>query len=153
MAVRTAYWCVVTQPPPETRASRRARADAATGGPKPPSRARTITKWTLFTLLSLAALGAVGVAIAYATISVPNPNELASAQASIVYYDDGKTELARLAEAEGNRESVPLEKVPDHVQKAVLAAEDRDFYTNPGFSPTGIARSVWQALRGADLAL
>ena len=166
MAVRTAYWCVVTQPPPETRASRRARADAAdagdpgsrraraaaaTGGPKPPSRARTITKWTLFTLLSLAALGAVGVAIAYATISVPNPNELASAQASIVYYDDGKTELARLAEAEGNRESVPLEKVPDHVQKAVLAAEDRDFYTNPGFSPTGIARSVWQALRGSDV--
>ena len=44
-----------------------------------------------------------------------------------------------------------LSKVPDHVQKAVLAAEDRDFYTNPGFSPTGIARSVWQALRGSDV--
>ena len=82
---------------------------------------------------------------------VPAPNDLANAQASIVYYDDGKTELARLSDAQGNRESVPLSKVPDHVQKAVLAAEDRDFYTNPGFSPTGIARSVWQALRGADV--
>ena len=93
-------------------------------------------------MLSLVALGAVAVAIAYATIQPPAPNDLANAQASIVYYDDGKTELARLSDAQGNRESVPLSKVPDHVQKAVLAAEDRDFYTNPGFSPTGIARSV-----------
>ena len=31
----------------------------------------------------------------------------------------------------------------------MLAAEDRDFYTNPG-SPTGIARSVWQAW-GSDV--
>ena len=92
-------------------------------------------KWLLFALLSLIALGAVGVAIAYATISVPQPNQLANAQASIVYYDDGKTEMARLSDAQGNRESVPLKQVPDSVQKAVLAAEDRGFYTNPGFSP------------------
>jgi membrane peptidoglycan carboxypeptidase len=145
----------VTEPTPPTRAARRQQAagDPAgePGAPKPRSRARTIGKWTLFTVLSLIALGAVAVAIAYATIKVPAPNDLANAQASIVYYDDGKTEMARLSDAQGNRESVPLAKVPDHVQKAVLAAEDRDFYTNPGFSPTGIARSVWQALRGADV--
>ena len=165
-----AYWSVVSAQTPDSRAARRARAVSGAGGPdggsgggydggpdggpdgpKPPSRARKVTKWVLFTLLSLIALGAVAVAIAYATIQPPQPNELANAQASIVYYDDGKTELARLSEAEGNRESVPLSKVPDHVQKAVLAAEDRDFYTNPGFSPTGIARSVWQALRGSDV--
>ena len=93
-------------------------------------------------LLSLVALGAVGVAIAYATISIPSPNELANAQASIVYYDDGKTELARLSEAEGTCESVPLAKVPTHVQKAVLAAEDRDFYTTPASPrPASPARS------------
>jgi membrane peptidoglycan carboxypeptidase len=141
----------VTEQTPPTRAARRQQAAGDPAATTPPSRARKITKWVLFTLLSLVALGAVGVAIAYATISVPSPNELANAQASIVYYDDGKTELARLSDAQGNRESVPLAKVPDHVQKAVLAAEDRDFYTNPGFSPTGIARSVWQALRGADV--
>ncbi|HEU4999059.1 MAG TPA: transglycosylase domain-containing protein [Lapillicoccus sp.] len=141
----------MTEQTPPTRAARRQQAAGDPAATTPPSRARKITKWVLFTLLSLVALGAVGVAIAYATISVPSPNELANAQASIVYYDDGKTELARLSDAQGNRESVPLAKVPDHVQKAVLAAEDRDFYTNPGFSPTGIARSVWQALRGADV--
>ncbi len=167
-ALDTAYWSVVSAQTPDSRAARRARAESggsgsgpagAAGdgtadgpeGPKPKSRARRITKWVLFTLLSLIALGAVAVAIAYATIKVPAPNDLANAQASIVYYDDGKTELARLSDAQGNRESVPLSKVPDPVQKAVLAAEDRDFYTNPGFSPTGIARSVWQALRGADV--
>jgi membrane peptidoglycan carboxypeptidase len=140
---QTAYWFVVSA---QTLDSGGPAAD-----PKPRSRARRIIKWVLFTLLSLVALGAVGVAIAYATIQPPQPNELANAQASILYYDDGKTEMARLSDAQGNRESVPLAKVPDHVQKAVLAAEDRDFYTNPGFSPTGIARSVWQALRGADV--
>jgi len=165
-ALDTAYWSVVSAQTPDSRAARRARAESGAGGadgvtgtgvdggpdgPKPRSRARKVTKWVLFSLLSLVALGAVAVAIAYATIQPPAPNDLANAQASIVYYDDGKTELARLSDAQGNRESVPLSKVPDHVQKAVLAAEDRDFYTNPGFSPTGIARSVWQALRGADV--
>ena len=165
-ALDTAYWSVVSAQTPDSRAARRARAESGAGGadggtgtgvdggpdgPKPRSRARKVTKWVLFSLLSLVALGAVAVAIAYATIQSPAPNDLANAQASIVYYDDGKTELARLSDAQGNRESVPLSKVPDHVQKAVLAAEDRDFYTNPGFSPTGIARSVWQALRGADV--
>jgi membrane peptidoglycan carboxypeptidase len=141
----------VSQPPVVTRAALRARAEAARGGRPQRSRVRQVVKWALFTLLSLIALGAVAVAVAYATISIPQPNELAAAQTSILYYDDGKTELARLSDTQGNRESVPLSKVPDNVQKAVLAAEDRGFYTNPGFSPTGIARSVWQALRGSDV--
>lgn len=141
----------MSQPPVVTRAALRARAEAASGGRREQSRSRQILKWALFTLLSLIALGVAAVAIAYAVVSIPQPNELAAAQASILYYDDGKTELARLSDTQGNRESVPLSMVPDKVQKAVLAAEDRDFYTNPGFSPTGIARSVWQALRGSDV--
>ena len=36
---------------------------------------------------------------------------------------------------DGNRESVPLSKVPVHVQHALLAAEDRSFYQNKGVSP------------------
>ena len=84
-------------------------------------------------LFGLAALG-----VAFAAVQVPNPNELADAQTTIVYYDDGKTEMARIAEL--NRESVPLSQVPEHVRKAVIAAEDRDFYSNSGVSPSGIAR-------------
>ena len=79
-----------------------------------------------------------------------SPTRSPTAQASIVYYADGKTEMARLSDAEGNRESVPLSKVPDHMQKAMLAAEDQDFYQNNGISPTGIARAVWVAVKGGQ---
>ena len=90
------------------------------------------------------------VVFAFATIQVPDvANGLADAQTSIVYYDDGKTEMARIAELD--RESIPLASIPTHLQQAVIAAEDRDFYTNSGVSPGGIARSVWQAVRGADV--
>ena len=123
---------------------------ASGAGRKKASRGRTWVKRILLTLLSLFALGCVGVAIAYATIAVPRPNQLANAQASIIYYDDGKTELARISDVSGNRETVDLKAIPDHVQKAVIAAEDRSFYTNRGVSPTGLARAVWEGLRGSS---
>jgi len=110
-------------------------------------------KWglrALWAVLALGVLGLVAVGIAYARTDVPTPNELATAQASIVYYSDGKTELARLSDAQGNRESVPLSKVPDHMQKAMLAAEDQNFYQNNGISPSGIARAVWVAIKGGQ---
>ena len=110
-------------------------------------------KWLLrglWAVLAVFLLGVVAVGIAYARIQPPTPNELATAQASIVYYSDGKTEMARLSDAEGNRESVPLSKVPDQMQKAMLAAEDQNFYQNNGISPTGIARAVFVAVKGGQ---
>lgn len=83
---------------------------------------------------------------AYATTPVPSVSDVASAQATILYYSDGRTELDRLGEI--NRESVPLADVPAHVQRAVLAAEDRGFYANPGISPTGMARALWASVSG-----
>jgi membrane peptidoglycan carboxypeptidase len=41
-----------------------------------------------------------------------------------------------------------LDKIPLHVQRALLAAEDRTFYQNSGVSPSGIGRSVMVALKG-----
>ena len=78
--------------------------------PATPGRSRG-RKWllrALWTVLALGVLGLVAVGIAYARTDIPDANELATAQASIVYYSDGKTEMARLSDAEGNRESVPL---------------------------------------------
>ena len=92
----------------------------------------------------LAVVALIGVA--YAATPIPQPNDLISAQTTIVYFDDGKTEIGRFGEQ--NRIIVPLDQVPDHVQKAVLAAEDRSFYENRGISPTGIARAFWTNLRG-----
>jgi membrane peptidoglycan carboxypeptidase len=101
------------------------------------------------------ALGAVGflalialVSVAYASTPIPTPNDLVKAQTTVVYYDDGKTEIGRFGEQ--NRINVTLDQVPDHVQKAVLAAEDRSFYRNGGISPTGIGRAFWNNLKGGS---
>ncbi|QFG23175.1 transglycosylase domain-containing protein [Actinomadura sp. WMMB 499] len=67
-------------------------------------------------------------------------------QASIFYYTDG-TEIGRIGK---KRQSVDLEKVPEFVQEAVLAAENRSFRTDPGFSIKGTARAVWDNLTGGS---
>ncbi len=101
-------------------------------------------------MLALAIMGVTALGVAYARTDVPEPNEIATAQTSIVYFADGKTELGRLSDSEGNRESVPLSEVPDHMQKALLAGEDQNFYQNNGISPSGIARAVWVAVKGGQ---
>jgi membrane peptidoglycan carboxypeptidase len=105
-------------------------------------------KRILLALLAFFVLGVTALGVAYAMVSVPQPNDLANAQASIIYYSDGKTEMERISEVGGNRESVPLTKIPLHVQQALLAAEDRSFYQNNGVSPSGIARAVVVAVKG-----
>lgn len=86
---------------------------------------------------------------AYTVTPVPSASDVASAQATILYYSDGRTELDRLGEI--NRESVPLSDVPVHVQRAVLAAEDRGFYSNPGISLTGMGRALWASVSGGPV--
>jgi penicillin-binding protein 1B len=49
------------------------------------------------------------------------------------------------------RRPVVLDRLPDEVAKAVLAAEDSGFYTHPGVSPTGVARALLVDLRGGEV--
>jgi len=86
---------------------------------------------------------------AYALARVPLPADEGRAQVSTLYYSDGKTVLARLGTE--NRTDVRLAQVPKHVQQAMIAAEDRSFYTNSGISPRGIARAFWANLRGEEV--
>ncbi|MGH3097889.1 MAG: transglycosylase domain-containing protein, partial [Streptosporangiales bacterium] len=93
-------------------------------------------------------LGAGFFIVSYILIPVPAPNEVAVSQTSVITYDNGKP-LGRLAAQ--NREKVSIDKVPKHVQHAVLAAEDREFYSEPGFSVTGILRAAWAYVRNEPL--
>ena len=103
----------------------------------------------------LFALGLVGFGIAVLAFSfsvrvttVPAPSEISVAQTTILYYDDGVTELGRLGEA--NRVSVEMQQIPLYAQQAILAAEDRDFYNHGGFSIRGISRALFTNLTGAS---
>ncbi|HET8970516.1 MAG TPA: transglycosylase domain-containing protein [Candidatus Nanopelagicales bacterium] len=104
-------------------------------------------QWLLLVVLGFVVLSATFTVLVIRT-TVPTPNEIASAQASIVYWNDGKTEIGHIGEA--NRISVPLADVPLDTQHAVLSAEDRDFYDHGGFSIPGIARAAWNNLSGGS---
>lgn len=89
---------------------------------------------------------------AYAVTKVPQPEELQNNQISNIYAADGSSELARIVPPEGNRENIDINEVPEHVRNAVLSAEDRDFYSNSGFSVTGFGRAAIGQLTGNDSA-
>lgn len=107
---------------------------------------RFIPSWRalILTGLTLGVLGVSGLLVAVAASGIPEPKDIATAQTTILYYADGENEIARLGEA--NRRSVSLEQIPVHAQRAVLAAEDRQFYEHGGFSPVGIARAFFNNL-------
>ncbi len=131
---------------PKTRAQAKARQATSKQQKKQGFDGRLWGKRLGLAALGAALLGVIGFFIAYASTDIPEPNDLADAQASVIYYSDGKTEIDRISEI--NRESVKLSQIPKAVQEAHLAAEDRNFYENSGISPSGIARAVWVGLRG-----
>ena len=101
-----------------------------------------------FVALVVFGLGVLALSFSVRVAAVPAPSELSIAQTSILYYDDGVTELGRLGEA--NRVSVDMEQIPLLAQRAILAAEDRDFYNHGGFSVRGISRAIYTNLTGAS---
>lgn len=91
-------------------------------------------------------------AYAYVQYEVPEPEDLANNQISTIYASDNNTQIARIVPPEGNRTHVSLDEIPDYVESAVLAAEDRDFWTNSGFSFTGFVRAALGKVTGDDSA-
>jgi len=92
--------------------------------------------------------GATLFAFAYFTVSIPDANAFVNSQSTIIQYSNGE-EIGRVGSE--NRQIVPLAKIPLNVRHAVLAAEDRGFYSNRAFSVTGIARAVLNNLKGGSL--
>ncbi|GAA5137909.1 transglycosylase domain-containing protein [Pseudonocardia adelaidensis] len=129
-------------------------APARAGRPSPQeqrhARRVRLARRALFGTAAAVVLGPVlAFAIGYLVFSVPNPDEAVNNQVAVVSFADGSP-LTRLVPEEGNRTKVPLDQVPLHVRHAVLAAEDRSFYSNPGFDLTGIMRAAWNQLRGGE---
>jgi membrane peptidoglycan carboxypeptidase len=89
-----------------------------------------------------------GCAIGYAATDVPPPSKIATDQALRLLYADG-SEMARFGK---NRIIVRLNQVSPAAQHAVLAAEDRDFYSEPGISIKGIGRALFTNVKGGGVS-
>ena len=103
-------------------------------------------KWCL--LVGLAGIVVVaGIAvIAYNRTDIPDPNKDFQTQTSYIYYADGKNELGQFAEQ--NRDSISYDQMPETIKAAVVAAEDRTFWTNHGIDPKGILRAAFSNAKG-----
>ncbi|MGW2084817.1 transglycosylase domain-containing protein [Streptomyces sp. NPDC001880] len=108
---------------------------------------RAVPTWrmVLGAVLFVAVLLIGGFIAGYALVDIPAANTSATAQSNVYLYKDGSV-LARSGEI--NRENVKLAQVPLTVQHAVLAAEDRDFYSERAVDLQAMARAAWNTLTG-----
>ncbi|MDN5919327.1 MAG: penicillin-binding protein [Pseudonocardia sp.] len=108
---------------------------------------RRIRRW-IWILLGLAVIAPIiAFAIGWVLFSVPKAEDIAVTQVASFTFEDGSP-LATVRPDNVNRTSVTLDQVPLPVRQAVLAAEDRTFFSNPGFDISGIGRAVWSQLNG-----
>ena len=112
---------------------------------------RRVVRKTWKPLVGAAVIGTVAVGVlvgvAYAKTPIPGAQAIAKRQAILYTYRDGSP----MFQAGMNRESVGLKQVPSSVRHAVLAAEDREFYNEPGVSPKGFLRAVYSTLTGKQV--
>ncbi len=143
--------------PPPPRPPRRPPPGGGGPGGRPPRRLPAMEqinwKWVRRGIYVIAAvlivLPLVTFGMAYMIVDVPKPGDIRTNQVSTILASDG-SEIAKIVPPEGNRVDVNIDQVPVHVRDAVMAAEDRDFYSNPGFSFTGFARAAKNNIFGGD---
>lgn len=138
------------------------RRGGGSGGSDGPGRRRPaqnkkspwrIVRRTIYVFLVLAILVPSGIFLAaYTTVSVPQPGDLKTNQVATILATDGTTVISKVVPPDGNRTDVTIDQIPPHVRNAVIAAEDRDFYTNPGFSISGFARAARDNVLGRESA-
>ena len=83
--------------------------------------------------------GAVLFALAWFTVGIPDPNAYVNSQSTIIQYSNG-SEIARIGSE--NRQILPMSKIPLRLRYAVMAAENRNFYSERAFSITGIGHAI-----------
>ncbi len=124
----------------------------AKGKPAPPRRSFL---WRFRRSLFLGALlfvGSIaGAGFVLAQVDVPDPDPLLQSTfvcaADVVEGCGADNAMAKLS-GEEDRVSVPLEEMPQIFIDAVLAAEDRQFFSHSGIDPMGIARAIYRDVKG-----
>ncbi len=158
-----------TRPPQRVAAPGREsptkKAPAQEGAPKRPAtrlsrngkvkrvrtRAQKVRRALLYLLIS--ALVAVlmmagGFFYLYQTTELPDSvsNADFETETTFVYYNDGKTEIGKYAVQ--NRDAIAYDEMPQTIKDAVVAAENRSFWTDNGIDVKGILRAAFSNASG-----
>ena len=100
--------------------------------------------FAFFMLLIVAA-----VVYLYSNTQIPTDVSFAAVQqSSTVYYSNGKTQVGTFAANGIDRQMLTSSQIPAVMKNAMIAAEDRHFYTEGGISISGIVRSAYEDLKG-----
>ncbi|MDQ0991138.1 transglycosylase domain-containing protein [Streptomyces sp. V3I7] len=134
-------------------AAQAGRPDVPEDAPGAPARRkrtgwrRAVPTWrmVLGTLVIGVLLLAGAFFVGYSLVKIPSANALATQQGNVYLYADG-SQLAR--DGEVNRENVRLSQISKAGQHAVLAAEDRDFYTESAVDLKAMVRAAWNTATG-----
>lgn len=103
-------------------------------------------------------LGVIGVGIGFValnSVEIPDPTRTIKTTSFVCLADvaDGQcspsNSVAQFSAGGNNRVLVGLDEVSGHLINAVVAAEDRSFFTHGGVDPWGIARALYRDLRGS----
>jgi membrane peptidoglycan carboxypeptidase len=119
--------------------------------PRTPARRRAMLalKGLAISLVLVLLAGIAVVFIGYTTTKQPDPNADFLTATTDVYYNDGKARLGSFAVQ--NRIPLTFEQMPNSMKQAVVAAENRTFWTDRGISFRGMIRAAWAIVRGEDL--
>ncbi|MBI4117389.1 MAG: PBP1A family penicillin-binding protein [Parcubacteria group bacterium] len=103
-------------------------------------------KYLLIFGLWLAVLGIIGflTAFAYFAPQIPDPQSIITRrvnEATKILDREGQTVLFSI-HGDEKRTIIPLEEISDYLKRAVIAAEDADFYDHRGLDLKGIIRAV-----------
>lgn len=109
-----------------------------------------VAKWAGIGVLSLVLVAVLGFGVLYVTTAVPDPNADFATNNSTLYYNDGKSTLGTLSVQ--NRESIDYDKMPQSIKDAVVSAENRTFWTDPGISMSGIIRAAWGLVTNQEIS-
>ncbi|MFB6619720.1 transglycosylase domain-containing protein [Streptomyces sp. NPDC056367] len=141
----------------QQRSARRApsgRGKPATGGGSGGKKTgiRRLFTWkkilgTFFGLILLLMAAAI---ILYFSVNEPtDPNKSATLQSNTYRYADGSI-MARTGQM--NRENVTIDKIPEDVRTAFIAIENKSFYKDRGIDVMGVARGLFNTVRGKGTA-
>ncbi len=106
-----------------------------------------ISALVAFIILGLTGMGTF--LFVYATTDLPDPNEDFTTNTTFIYFKDGRNQLGTLAVQ--NRVTLDYAEIPEVAKDAVVAAENRSFWEDPGFSVSGIARGAWSISQGGEV--